>query len=419
MNDEQVIKRLSDGLILRQVHSEADIEQCDAFNATIHGEELAGTVATMIRQHPHITPEDWFIVVDEQTGQIASSLNLLTWRWRFADVELKAGEVGFVGTLPEYRGRGLVRALMAYHHERLLAGGYDVSHIQGIPYFYKQFGYEYAMPLEGGWSIELRQIPEGVGEGFQFRRAAVADIPLLAHTYEQAASRLVVTTIRDEGDWRYLIEDGSGTELGREYWVLLDERGAFAGYWATMLRGFGPELKICEASDLPVEAAWAVLQHGKTLAQAREMPFIRLMLHESSSLVQLARSHQAADLGTYAWQVRLPDVPRIFRKLGPVFEQRLANSPYAGLTQKLVINLYREAISLRFERGKLAEVEGLPGLPDGAIRVPPLQLPVIVFGYRSLAEMEAAHHDLLITRQHRYLMETLFPKVESYLYTMY
>ena len=93
-------------------------------------------------------------------------------------------------------------------------GDYDLSHIQGIPYFYRQFGYEYALPLEGGWRVDLHLVPdpdEGARETLTFRQAETAgsagqkDLGTLVQLYDAAAQDLSISVRRDAAVWGYLL----------------------------------------------------------------------------------------------------------------------------------------------------------------------------------------------------------------------
>src|SRR5207248_10437926 len=55
-----------------------------------------------------------------------------------------------LATAPGYRNRGLIRAVLAMVHARGDGEGRPLSAITGIPYFYRQFGYEYVLDLGGG-----------------------------------------------------------------------------------------------------------------------------------------------------------------------------------------------------------------------------------------------------------------------------
>jgi GNAT superfamily N-acetyltransferase len=107
------------------------------FRRQIFGEGVAGFSRSLILHHPHTRSDHWLFVEDENAGQVVSSLVLIPWQWCYEDVTLKSGEVGIVATLESHRKRGLIRAQFARHRELLREGGYDLSHIQGIPYFYR------------------------------------------------------------------------------------------------------------------------------------------------------------------------------------------------------------------------------------------------------------------------------------------
>lgn len=111
-----------------------------------------------------------------------------------------------------------------------------------------------------------------------------------------------------------------------------------------------------EVSRLSADAALAVLHWLKQAGAERGKPGIRLNLPAGCTLMQVARTLGAHDLGTYAWQVYVPDLAALLRAIGPVLEQRLAASPFAGLSRELQICFYRDSVTLRFAAGRLADV---------------------------------------------------------------
>jgi hypothetical protein len=178
-------------------------------------------------------------------------------------------------------------------------------------------------------------------------------------------------------------------------------------------------LIVSEVSRLDADAARAVLRKLKALAQQREKPFIRLNVPAKSTLVQTARHMGAHDTGTYAWQIRLPDVGQLLRKLGPIFERRIANSPHVGLTHNLRFGLYCEAFELCFVEGKLTEVKAMGFHGGGDIRVPPFLAAPLLLGHRTLDELHHIHPDVSTSGKWRHLAEILLPRVDSFLYTIY
>lgn len=410
---------LGDDLILKTVASHDDVERLDAFNAGIHGPSVTSFTRELILHHPNTRPEHWLYIEDSATGQVVSSLALIPWTWQYEGVTLKAGEMGIVGTAQEYRRRGLIHALDRHFKTLLRDGEYDLSHIQGIPYFYRQFGYDYAIPLERGWRLEPHQIPDAAGSRYRFRLATVDDIPVLAHLYDQAAGALSISAMRNEAIWRYLLEHTPKTDTAREFWLIEDSDGAPAGYWVIELHGFGTGLNICETSALSQPLGAEIVLFLKQLAAHRAKPYIRFNLPARSTLIQIARAWGAQDLGTYAWQIHIPDIPRLLRKLAPVLERRIAASPYANLTQDVVLSFYRRTVMLRFSKGSLVGVEEADPGEGCDIQIPPDVFTPLVLGYRNREELASARHDLSIDGQACYLIDTLFPKVPSFIYTIY
>jgi predicted N-acetyltransferase YhbS len=303
---------------------------------------------------------------------------------------------------------------------RLRERGCLLSHIQGIPYFYRQFGYEYALPLEGGLRLELRHIPAPPDAGFTFRLAAPKDVPHLSRLYNETVQDLAIHAPRDEAAWHYLLVHAKDTDTACERWIVQDTDGHAVGYVGVQRYPFGEELTASEVSSLSFEAALAVLHHLKELASEREKPGLRLNLPAGCALMGLARALGAHDLGTYSWQIHVPDPVALVRALTPVLERRVAASPFAGLTHDLEVSLYREGLLLRFAGGMLLEVADVhPAQGEVVLRCPPLQFVPLVLGYRTWKELRATYPDVSVPPTWRLLVDTLFPRVTSFLYTIY
>jgi hypothetical protein len=134
--------------------------------------------------------------------------------------------------------------------------------------------------------------------------------------------------------------------------------------------------------------------------------------------MRAARSFGAHDLGTYAWQIRLPDVPALLRAIGPALERRIAASPFAGLTRQLQLGFYRDSVTLNFTAGKLASVTA-SGPCDGGINFPPQAFVQRVLGYKTLDELHSMYPDVGVAPAARLLLSTLFPPTSSFLYSPY
>jgi hypothetical protein len=163
-----------------------------------------------------------------------------------------------------------------------------------------------------------------------------------------------------------------------------------------------------------------VLGLAKREAQQHDKPYIRLLLSNANPLHPTAKAWGAHDGGRYAWQILFPDPARFLRTITPVLERRIAASPFAGLTHTLTLNLYSGMIDLRFKQGKLVEVtSGPPRDVNAENHIPPHLLPPWMLGYKSREELHAMYPDFSAWGQTAYLLDVLFPKLESFLYNPY
>src|SRR5512135_1012049 len=123
----------------------------------------------MSGKHPTFGVGDFTIVENSQTGEIVSALNLIPQTWTYAGIPFKVGRPELVGTLPEYRNRGLVRKQFEVIHQWSKENGDMLLGITGIPYYYRLFGYEMAMNLGGGragFPTHIPRLDEGEGEPY-------------------------------------------------------------------------------------------------------------------------------------------------------------------------------------------------------------------------------------------------------------
>lgn len=407
---------LDNGLTLKSAADERDAERLIAFNGQIFGEHEAAMTRSLIYHHPACRPEYWLYI--EDGDQIVSSLVLIPWEWRYEDVTLKSGEMGIVGTLEAYRNRGLIRALDRRFKELLREGEFHLSHIQGIPYFYRQFGYEYALPLENQWRIELRQMPTTSDPALSFRLATVDDIPALMRFYEAANRPLNIAARRSADVWRYLLEHTDHTATEAQTW-LMETDGQTAAYVRIPRYGFGEGLIVSEASPLDVNLANTLLGWLKNQAVERDKPYIRFNLSAENALLTIARGYGAIDGGGYQWQMHVVDAAALLRQIAPVLERRLADSPFANLTQTIAINLYRGGVELDFAQGKLRSVTAVRNPMRGEINIPPNLLAPLVLGWRSRTELRATYPDFGVYGQSGVLVDVLFPKMQAFIDTNY
>jgi len=281
-----VRRELQGGMVLRTLEAEAELSGPCAVNAAVHGPEVGALLRSLALHHPDMDPRDVIWVEDQ--GEVVSTVCGIPWGLYLSGVQLSALELGLVATLERWRGRGFQRAMVGFFRERIQERGAHLSIIQGIPGFYRQFGYTYVLPLEGGLILEHRQLP-ATEHGLRVRKATPGDIPALAALHQGLTRELELHATRSEEVWSYLLEHAVETGTEGEFWVC-ERADAAAGYMFFPKHHFGDELVVSEAVATGTDTALAMLSHAVALSRERGTPGVRLSLHDGSTISQLARA---------------------------------------------------------------------------------------------------------------------------------
>lgn len=434
----EVLRNLGNGLILRRA-TVADAEALVEFNARIHGspnspDHRVGiwTRDLMTRPHPTCGPSDFTIVEESATGKIVSSLNLISQTWTYGGISFGVGQPDLVGTEPEYRNRRLVRAQFEVIHQWSARRGEMVQAITGIPYYYRLFGYEMALPLYGervGHKINIHDLNSKKTEPYFVRAATEADLPFMAKLSQKAMQRYLVACLRDEVLWRYELLGRSEAGLRTRFLRIIEtaegERVGFlvhpTGLWKTTMAITQYELKSgvswLAVTPSVIRYLWATgEQYAKRDQKESQFCAFSFALGGQHPAYQAAHQQLPQVRDIYAWYVRVPDLPGFLQHLTPVFEQRLAESIAVGHTGELKISFYRGGLHLRFEKGRLTEIKAWKPKQGNGIKAafPDLTFLQLLFGYRSLEELEYAFADCWTADDEaRVLLNALFPKWPS------
>ncbi len=388
---------------------------------------------------PLMGPGDYAVI--EDTAKEGNPLVACTclWRreWEYEDIAFGVGQPEFVATHPDYRNRGLIRKLFEMVHARSEAEGHLVQGITGITYFYRQFGYEYALELEGRRDTYLSLIPkaqESTPEPYSLRTATPEDIPLLMDLYNGQRSASMVWSITSERFWRYQIqEEKDPTIVGKQMCVrmIVDDAGEVQGYLLVATKRWGKSLDVY-ALNIAAGVSWqaVTLPLLRALqAYGMQIPAVRPdvpLFHEIS--FWLGSAHPVYEvLGEtlapfyeppYAWYVRVPDVLAFIRHIAPALEKRIANSTAAFYTGEFTLDFFRGGMHLVFDKGHITRIEPwrAPAYQNTAdASCPSLVFLQLLFGYRSLDELRYAYPDVRVENSNaEVLLNALFPKKFSW-----
>lgn len=425
-----VPQELSKVLELRAVRSAEEVERLAEFNAFVNQDPAAGVLTEwwLGGTHPTVNLPDFLYVENTETGEVVSTLGLLTETWTYEGIPLQVGRVELVGTHPDYRRQGLIVAQMNVVERMLEAKSCAMSCIAGIPHFYRQFGYEYAIPLDSCASMPLDLVPallKGQRESVAIRRMNLGtDLRQVMDLYEAQVAGLCVTSLRYEALWRFQDSAPPGLAEPTGTHVVLDRSGV-VGYFRARKNMWHPWLEFTEACVLPGGQVWgsrdalhAILRFGRDLAEQHDFSRQSFALPRSHPLVTSARYLGAQPERQYAWQVRIADHADFLQRVSPALERRLAHSLLAGFSGSLDIDMMPRLVRVQLDRGRVSSVvDGQRPSKGSILRMSLLLLTQLVLGYRSCAEITESHLEAAVDAPVRELVDVLFPPAESFAYS--
>jgi hypothetical protein len=294
--------------------------------------------------------------------------------------------------------------------------------IEGIPYFYRRFGYDYALAYGGAPTIPAGDLPAPVADAaVRARPAVVEDADALAAIDRALVSQDRIVCPRDGAGWRYELVGRDPDDLVRRaVTTLVDPAGTIVGYAVHSVQPsttgylaiFATALRRSE--DWPV-ATPVLLAYLGDFARRSDRPFTCVWPlldadHPLSRFGPLGTPHRP-----FAWYLRTGDPVALLDRWRPALVERWEAAGLRWSGESMTINLYGRSIRLEFSDGRLATVSPGPALandPAAQALVPPAALLQLVLGYRSLPEVLDAWPDAVVRdRVTEVFLDAAFPRV--------
>ncbi len=423
---------LGDGLVLRRA-TPADYEQLSEFSGRMHQQPYDTVAAVWTRDllrgdHPTGVHDHVLIVEDTATKAIVSSSMLISQTWSYGGIPVATGRPELIATASEYRRRGLVREQFRTLHAWGEAASQNFQFITGIPYYYRQFGYEPALGVGGLIAPAHRfPVPDSTADGpFRVRPVTPDDLPALMPFAAQVAARSLINVERDDALWRYeLFARDPGSDYVHSVEFLETADGQVAGALAYVGRREGGEITVtwCEVAPgfswrtVGMELLRRLRAIGESqVADSGPLTGIAITGGLGHPLLAAFPGSFVPSRREFFFYVRIPDNVRFLRLVAPALERKLAASPLAGYDGSLLINLYRSGLAITFAAGKIVAVEPWdpPLDSSGVASFPGLTLSQLILGSRSVTELEYAFADVSVASgEARALLDILFPRQVS------
>lgn len=398
---------LPGGLVLRTA-GPADLNQIGDLLVD-RGEPVDRLDHRLAVEDPDLGWQACAVVVDGD--RVVSTALLLDETLRLADVVLPAGQVELVATHREYEGRGLVRALMGWAHERSEAQGHVLQAMIGIAYFYRLFGYEYAIDIPR--ARQLADPPDDVRSDLAatLRRAEPRDIPALTALQDGVQRAVDVAMPHPPARWRWLLQHDASTT-----WVL-ERDGAVVASARTRPPGDGVLVAEAAAVDGPDsdELLRALIrEHGPALT----------IVHRPGTTTAEAWGARLGPAETAAEQyyLRLPAPEHVLDALRPVLHRRLVDAGVDRVGQDVVLSTFGRHYRMPVTADGLGPVVvggpmQSPGAAGGA-GVAPDYLGALLFGPHGMEGLAQLRADVYPGPDAE-LFTTLFPPLTADLLTYY
>lgn len=386
------------GLGVRRA-TEADAEQIVALGVAAHGaDEEAGIRHLLAR--PDVGPSQFTVVVD--ADRVVSSLCLIPVTLEVSGVEVPAGQVEYVATAPGHRRRGLVRAQIGRVHGWSAARGDLVQCIAGLPYFYRRFGYEYAIGWPRRWQLRA-DAGLDVPTGWRARPATSADRDALIGLHTASRVGADIRLVRVDADWRFM--------LSRPDRLTVVERDGVVGGYFRSEREHG-RLWLYEVVCASLDAARALLaaacaSAGAGNVDATDRPGTPL----SAVLADSAQPLDRPD-ADYA---RVADPVALLDRLRPALSARLAASAFAAEAGELVVSTYGGGFAVGYDGGAVTGVRAVDGVEDPGpeiLGVPPDLVATLLLGRHDVDDLARCQADVHLGRR-RAIARTLFPRLRA------
>ena len=283
--------------------TEEDVEQIfELLRTVFKGEDVDKLVKRLLEYYPETSIHNLFSVRDDQN--IVATLILIPQTWIMDGFELKVAEMGCVATHPNHRGRGLQQLLNKEFDKTVVKGDYDLSALAGIPYFYRQFGYEYSVELDHYTTIPVNLL-QGKS-GARYRAFKESDIHAAVKLFEESQDRYYVKQKRTRDIWR--MQQLTNYYRGEpfEAYTLIDEEGMLA-YMRLREDKNQKTLYINEACLRSPKASEKVLDVLKRYCKTNNLATLVSRLGYVDELSNRLLSLGAQQVQPYAWQVKIVD----------------------------------------------------------------------------------------------------------------
>lgn len=397
----------------RVAETEKDFEGLKNICQEIFDQEVKDLADDLFYRSPKNDKNICLCAVDQEKDKYVGILCLLDTPVRFGDITVKTAEYAIAGTIEKYRGQGINNKLTQLFFEKCRELDYELIIIEGIPYFYRRYGFNYVIPKTvEKLNLDKLDLEIENKNKLNIRKAKDTDINYLVSACNSSAKDYEIFTIKDEEIIRAQITKYTCGVAKKNYYILENQKKRVGYFTLNPYKDF----QICDiSSNLTFAQYEAVLSHFKEKGNSK----ITTNLKKASKFVKYLRCKGSTGRRRYAFQLKILDEYIFLRKIKPVLEQRIASSIYKNENIILNYNNYQEIIQFKIknsnitfaklERGEIDSNFSL--IPQGAIK--------LFFGENKMSEIADFLPDCYVQEEFSDLIDILFPELATHFYINY
>jgi predicted N-acetyltransferase YhbS len=384
--------------------------------------------------HPTTHLSHWTVVEHCPSHQIVSTMCRIPQTWTYAGIPFGVARLDMVATDPAHRWKGLVRAQFRALEAESTRQGDWIQVVVGRPYVYRRLGYAMALPYSLGVVEVSRQgipsLQEGETEPFRVRPARETDLPYWTELFRRDHANALVACQRELVHWQHDIFERKVE--GRIQLRMIEDARVGSPTFGQLVGGMAHAEGVNEAilavfacviePGIPwLEAAPSILRYlvgeGKRYSVRVGGEVNGFSIGYGHPMLAALTDHmqRVPPEGPYAWYVRLPDPAGFLMHIAPVINQRMAGSVIDGWTGELKLDFYEGGtlgLTLLIENGCLTWAENTVS-GHGNPSMPFEYFLKILFGYRSVEEVEAECAEVALNGRSRAILKALFPRQPS------
>ena len=342
--------------------------------------------------HPDSTVELWTMAADSENvsflvadvgGRVVSFLAVLPGVLQLDQIEMAFIQIEFVVTAPAYRNRGLVRALTQTVHDGAKKADVPITLIGGLEYFYRQFGYSYAIVEPR--RHRLLDLPRAVDPRYSCRLAKESDVASLDALQSAVQQHAQVAVASTDARWRWVLN------LEHHPVVVAESAGRIDAMARVYIDESGVELTETSARSVP--AAGAIVNYATSLASGEQAPVV--VPDRPGGGVHFLHGSNEMLLERSALYVRATSPRVLFDAIVPVLNDRLERSTFHSWSGSLLFSMYTDGLEIVVGEGSVIGLRQY--LPDSApprgdeAAVPPDLIADLVFGELGVVGLEDRH----------------------------